>query len=220
LRPPVFWIVWSCGLALWLAALVLASPYDLPLSRAVSDPQGLFGAVVGHAGEWPGWGVVLAALMVLIAGRRRGPGRSLRPLGWSVILIALINPLAVTQTLKLLWGRVRFLHLSPDLSNYTPFYLPAGPGAGESFPSGHVAMAFVWAPIPFFLWRCGQRGAAVLTALLGLTYGLAVAWGRICAGKHYLTDVTFAGGLALLLAPLLVRWLMGRAAPAGTGSAA
>ncbi len=214
-----FWIIWSLGLALWVAALVLGSPHDLDLSRGVADPRGIFGRLVGMAGEWPGWIVVLGALVALIAGRRRGPSRSLRPLGWSVVLMALIHPLAVTQSLKLLWGRVRYLHLSSDLSDFTPFYLPAGPGAGESFPSGHVAMAFVWAPLPFFLWSRGRRGAAALTALVGLTYGLGVAWGRICAGKHYLTDVTFAGGLALLLAPLLVRWLISRESRAGTGSA-
>lgn len=205
-----FWIAWTAGLLAWCGALGAASRYDLALSTAVVDAQSTFGRLVRLAGEWPGWLVVAASLLVLILGRAPG-GRlhAARPLAWPVILLALINPLLVTQLLKQLWGRVRFVQLAADLSDFTPFYLPSGPGAGESFPSGHVAMAFVWAPIPFFLQRRGHPVAAAVAWIVGLAYGSGVAWGRISLGAHYLTDGLFAAGVALLLAPLLVKWVSG-----------
>lgn len=204
-------VLWFSGLGLWAAALALAAPLDLQLSLAVVDRGDGLGQLVAALGEAPSWALLALALVVLALGnRRRRQLRAWRPLALALVLLALIYPLLVTQAIKFLWGRVRFRDLSPDRSNYTPFYRPAGVGAGLSFPSGHTAMGFLPAPVPFFLGARGRRRAALLAWIVVLAYGLAVAWGRIVLGAHYLTDTLFSMGMELLLAPLVVRRCLGR----------
>jgi membrane-associated phospholipid phosphatase len=48
--------------------------------------------------------------------------------------------------------------------------------------------------------------ATLLGLALVLFYGLLVAYGRIMAGAHYLTDCVFAAGLAFLLGACIMRW--------------
>ena len=148
--------------------------------------------------------VLAVTLVILILGRK--PDSSLRiwrPLALAIVILAVIHPLIITQGFKFLWGRVRFRDLGVDFKGFTPFYVPAGPGAGLSFPSGHVAMALVLTPLVFFLNRL--RGLALGGVLL---YGLVVAFGRIQAGAHYLTDCIFPIGLSFLLGAVLVRRLV------------
>jgi membrane-associated phospholipid phosphatase len=207
-RWAFFWPAWTVGILVWKITLALCSPYDLMLSRAVVDYQSLYGQIVSRFGEWPSWGLIVVSVVFLVVTRRGASrGRSWRPLMWSVIYQALFCPALLTQSLKFLWGRVRFVHLKPDFSDYTPFYLPAGLLAGESFPSGHVAMAGVPMVVPFFLSSSG-RGVIWLVAawIPVLLYALGVAWGRIVFGKHFLTDTLFSIGASALLSSLLVRW--------------
>lgn len=199
-----FWSIWGAGLAMWLAALALAAPWDLEVSLALVDREAALGRLVALAGEWPAWGATAFCVVILILGRKPDSAlRPWRPLALAVILLAIICPLIITQSFKFLWGRVRFRDLGVDFAGFTPFYIPAGPGAGLSFPSGHVAMAFVLAPLVFFLARL--RGLALCGVLL---YGLVVAFGRIQAGAHYLTDCIFSIGMSFLVGAVLVRWLI------------
>ncbi len=208
-----FWLPWACGAALWAAGMVLLSPHDLPITQALADRQAADALFVFYGGEVPGWICICLALFVLIRGRRKSPRlRPWVPAGDAVLIQALALPLAATQLLKLLWGRVRYIHLDADLANYTGFFSPAGVGAGKSFPSGHVAMAVVMAPLPFFLWRTGRRTAAVLSGAGVLAWGLFVSWGRVRAGSHYPTDCWFSFGLGLLVGAVLGRWAGRRAA--------
>lgn len=177
---------------------------------ALVDRTSAFGELVSFWGEWPAWAVIILSLATLIAGRW-GSARQREPWGplaGTVIILALLSPTLITQCLKFFWGRVRYIHLAADLSDYTPFYMPAGVGAGESFPSGHVAMAFISVAIPFSL-TAQQRGrwVKVLCWALALLYGCGVAWGRVIHGKHFLTDTLFAAGSTALLAPIILRWL-------------
>ncbi len=208
-----FWTVWLLGLLVWFSALGLASSPDLAISMAVTNREHWFARAVALAGEWPPWVVLLLCLGALASGQN-SRFRSLRPLALAVVILALLEPLIITQSLKFFWGRVRFRNLAADFSNFTPFFLPAGIGTGQSFPSGHVAMAFVPVPLAFYLSAVGSRTAAYAWALT-LAYGLAVAWGRILAGAHYLTDCVFSAGLSLLLAAVLVRYFMRTNPPAG-----
>lgn len=208
LSPRTFWVLWLACLAAWVAAMAVAAPWDLRLSIAVADRSDLFGRIVAIYGEVPGWIAVVASVVLLIMGRKEGSAlRPYRPLAWAVLLLALIQALVITQAFKFLWGRVRFRDLGLDFLGFTPFYLPAGPGAGLSFPSGHVAMASVFAPVVFFLARLKGTPAALIALVPVLAFSLAVAWGRILAGAHYLTDCVFSTGLSFLLAALLIRRL-------------
>jgi membrane-associated phospholipid phosphatase len=207
-----FWIAWGTCFSVWVAALLVSSPWDLEISAAVADPDAAFGRLVTLAGEWPAWAAVLACIYVLIAGRgRESPLHPLWIPALGIVLLAVLHPLAITQGFKFLWGRVRFRDLGAGLAGYTPFYLPAGPGAGLSFPSGHVAMAFVVSPVVFFLARLRGTLPALIALAVVLPYGCLVAFGRIQAGAHYFTDCLFSAGLSFLLAAAVVRRLAGDA---------
>lgn len=202
-----FWGLVTLGAAGLAVALWLLSPLDLVLVRSLRQPGSAFGKIVALLGEWPGWLAVLLCALGLALSRRRPGLRRSRPLFFSVILLALLHPLLITQGLKFGWGRVRPADLRADESDYTPFFRPAGPGAGESFPSGHVAMSLAGAPLPFFWWRRGRRRAAAL-AFAGLfSLGVLVSLGRMVAGAHYPTDCVFPLGLAFLLAAAIERRL-------------
>ena len=195
------------GFTVWAAALVTLSPFDLALSQAVCNYNSVFGRAITRFGEWPGWLAVFCAILVVIVSRSKPALKPFKPLAFAIILLAIIHPLIITQTFKFLWGRVRFRDLAQQFENFTPFYIPAGPGAGLSFPSGHTAMAFVLSPLGFFFARKRNKNTILLCWLVVMAYGLPVAWGRIVAGAHYLSDVIFSAGFALLVAALLVRYL-------------
>ena len=206
-----FWIIWGLGFCLWAGLLAVASPYDLPLSLAIADPHLPFARLVATFGEWPSWIVIIFALIILIA--RPKPDSRLYPMktaSLSLIIQALLHPLLIIQSIKFFWGRVRFVSLLPDYSNYTPFYIPAGPFISESLPSGHVAMAFVLTPLVFYSARACSWKNSLLVMLVVLVYGLAVAYGRILAGAHYLTDCIFSMGSSFLIAAVLMRFLLNR----------
>ena len=121
------------------------------------------------------------------------------------LLVTAVRPLAVAgqsindRDVDKKWQLLTYL--PPDSRELQP--VPAGVGAGVSFPSGHVAMAMVPAVLPFALWRAGRRCFAVFAMVGVVLLGATVALGRIVAGRHYLTDTLFSMGAALLLASLL-----------------
>jgi membrane-associated phospholipid phosphatase len=196
---------WILAFAAWLAGMGASAIYDLAISRAWASRYDPLGAWISRWGEWPAWLVLILCLALAFAFRHSPELRvSTRNLAKTTVLQAVIHPLLITQSLKLLWGRVRFAHLSMDLSDYTPFFRPAGPGAGPSFPSGHVAMASIVFVIPIYLQRHGLRRLSWLAWSLALPYVVIVATGRILSGAHFMSDCLFSAGLALFLARYLV----------------
>ena len=173
-------------LALWVAAMAAAGPYDYAVSEAVTGLTPRLAEWVRHYGEWPAWVVALCCLPLV---RRHRPARA-------TVALALLHPMLVTQSLKVLWGRVRFRDLA-SAAEYTPFWHPGG--AGDSFPSGHVAMSTVLLPLALFAWRRGHRWVLPLA----VAYVSVVCWGRVAAGAHYLTDCLFSAGFGLVLAMVL-----------------
>ena len=59
-----FWFFWAGGLAAWIAALVLASPWDLPLSSTIANRPAFDAQLVHYAGEIPGWLLIVASLVL------------------------------------------------------------------------------------------------------------------------------------------------------------
>lgn len=203
-----FWAVWTAGLAVWAIGLIMIAPHDLTIAQAVYNPQSIPARAVALAGEWPLWIVFLGSLGALAFHARLFPNRPrYRDVATLIVLQAIVHPFLITQALKRLWGRVRFRDLSPGLLDYTHFYEPAGPGAGQSFPSGHVAMSLILAPLVFYVFASQKRAAAL--ALLGAVsaYGLFVSYCRMVTGAHYPTDVAFSFGCSFLVAALIVRYV-------------
>ena len=99
--------------------------------------------------------------------------------------------LIFVQLLKIFWGRIRFRDLAGNYSNFTTWYIPNGITGSQSFPSGHVAMAFMLLSLFVFIAdksfykRIFYKGTIIV-------WGLVVATARIVIGAHFASDVLFA----------------------------
>ncbi len=71
-------------------------------------------------------------------------------------------------------------------------------------------MAFVLTPLVFYFARTSSRKTSLFVTLVVFVYGLAVAYGRILAGAHYLTDCIFSIGSSFLVAAVVMRLLFNR----------
>jgi len=82
-------------------------------------------------------------------------------------------------------------------------------GAFHSFPAGHVVEAFGLAAASGVVASRRRYRLAPLVWAVGLTLGLATAYARMAADRHYFTDVlagaaigtVVGGGVAFLLHP-------------------
>ena len=84
---------------------------------------------------------------------------------------------------------------------------PERGGAGRSFPSGHAAAAF-WSTSLFFVARYLWPQRALLTLGVTVGIGLLVGTGRILAGRHYPSDVLWAGVIVFSISGLIAYlWL-------------
>ena len=65
--------------------------------------------------------------------------------------LALITPLILVQSFKMLWGRIRFRDLATNYTNFTPWFQAQGITGNYSFPSGHTAIGWMLLPILILL---------------------------------------------------------------------
>lgn len=210
--------LWVAGFLIWMVALFAVSPYDLWISQTVADTESLFGRFIYLFGTTPSGIMYVSSLAVLMVPALRRRTDWLQVAAITVLAMALLHPLGITTLIKLLWGRIRFVHLAGDFSLYTPFYLPNELAADVSFPSGHTASACVLSPVVFLLLREGRKKAAGFLAAFVVVWGSTVAWGRVVYGAHYVTDVVFSIGFSFLFAPFVAtlgRYLRDRYYPAG-----
>ena len=196
-----------CGIALLALltglSLVALTPWDLAISQSLAELRGgTFGELVQRWGTKPASVLIVGAAFVLTS----RVWRTTRPF-WTRAAAALtvqllLQPALLTNGLKLLAGRKRPVHLGPEGEGYTPWYA-LHPGLGDfSFPSGHVAVAMILAPVVWLWWREGRYRPATLALLALVGWAGTVACGRVASGAHFPTDVAFSVGVGLTLAPL------------------
>ena len=106
------------------------------------------------------------------------------------VLLLVIAPGLITQTLKTSWGRPRPIEVIEFGGKYefrTPFNpdfsLMGNKNDGNSFPSGHAAIGF-YLLVLYFIF---DKKKSFL--FLGLAYGGIMALGRMVQGGHFLSDV-------------------------------
>lgn len=148
------------------------------------------------------WFLVLGvpALVVLWLARRRGwlPGLGMggRDLAFLLLVLALGPGLLVNGILKEHWGRARPVDcqiFGGDLT-FTPAFIPSDQEGG-SFSSGHASGSSYWVVVALVL---APRSRFWLGMALG--YSLLVAWARLAAGGHFLSDILVSWLLVALLA--------------------
>ncbi len=124
-----------------------------------------------------------------------------------MILLFLIAPVLIVQTLKVTWGRPRPVEIkqfggpynftSPSEPN---FALAGDKNNGNSFPSGHAANAFCMI-FPYYVVK--RRNKALFLGSLGLAYGVLMAMTRIVQGGHFLSDVVTSAFIVYITAEVL-----------------
>jgi lipid A 4'-phosphatase len=162
-----------------------------------------------HYGMIPAWVIGLSALGFLVVSIWTRRARALRRPALFLVLALMIGPgLIVNDVFKKNWGRPRPLdvvQLGGDRAYVAP-WLMSPKGMGQSFPSGHAAMAF-YLLVPSFLLRRRSRRASAGFLALGLCYGGLMGMARMIQGAHFLSDVLWSLGFVYLSA-LALYYLM------------
>lgn len=159
-------------------------------------------------GTIPGLVLTLLALAGLIAGSVRS-----RMLAWRRYLLLVLltsilgSGLIVNSVLKPYWGRPRPRQIQEfgGLWTYRDFHRPGIPGKGQSFPSGHCSMGFLFVSL-YFLYRKSPR-VALAAGSFGVFYGTLIGVGRIAQGAHFASDVLWSFGV-MLLVPLILYYFV------------
>lgn len=124
-----------------------------------------------------------------------------RRVGVFLLLSLAVGPgLLVNGVFKSQWGRARPEHVV-QFGGTEQFRRPFEPGkggapelggAGRSFPSGHAAVAF-WSSSAFFVARYLLPAQAGLILAGSIALGSVVGLARVAAGRHFVSDILWAG---------------------------
>lgn len=209
------------------ALFLLVPGIDLWASRLFYEPGHGFvlahwepARIVSDLVPWIAWGIaallVLAALWLYLI--RRPLWRfDRRALVFVFAAVTLGPGLLVNTVLKDHWGRARPAQIEafggPD--RFTPAPLPADECPSNcSFASGHAALGFGLVAFAFLLPAGAWRRRATIAAL---AFGAFIGLDRIAEGRHFLSDVVFAGLLVYGLTAALFWWIVERDGLAAPG---
>jgi lipid A 4'-phosphatase len=124
--------------------------------------------------------------------------------------------LIVNIVLKDHWGRARPIQIEAfgGTRHFTPAPLPAAECATNcSFASGHAALGYSLLAFAFLLPAGTFRRRGITAALL---FGTLVGLARVAQGRHFVSDVVYAGLIVYGTTSLLYWWIVekdGFAAP-------
>ncbi len=140
----------------------------------------------------------IAAVLYLLVGKIPPDIKQKLFLPAAYTLAASISVLLTVSTLKTVWGRVRLRDLvdGNSLADFTPWYKPNFFSGSYSFPSGHTAHATLVLMLSTWLFGKGTKYRPAVTAL---SYGFIalMAFSRLAAGAHFLSDIIFGFVIAL-----------------------
>lgn len=145
-------------------------------------------------------GAIILALLVFVIITFNKDWKPYRNISAIITILAVINPLLFVQITKILCGRVRFRDLAPGFTDYTPWFLPPGPtSSGNSFPSGHAAVGWMFLPLLITVkekkWNDPYK---IIMLVLVIGWGLFVAMSRVVLGAHFTSDILFSTGVAAI----------------------
>lgn len=134
--------------------------------------------------------------------------KNYRKISAIIVILAILNPLLFVQITKILVGRIRFSALvAPTYTGYTPWFLPPGPlSGGNSFPSGHTSLSFMFLPLIILVKdRKLKDPIRILITFLVLSWAIFVGLSRVITGSHFASDVLFSAMVASVITILLYR---------------
>lgn len=103
----------------------------------------------------------------------------------------------LTNSMKGIWGRIRFRSMEAPYTDFTPWYKINGFTGNHSFPSGHTSgagVSYQLMLLPLVSSKCREHKTALfITAFL---FTSTVAFTRLVMGAHYLSDVTIGGTIS------------------------
>jgi lipid A 4'-phosphatase len=159
-------------------------------------------------GQIPGVVMGAACAIFFLASRFRGRLNAWRKPTLFLALVMIVGPgLLVNVTLKPFFGRPRPLHTTEfgGMFNYV-HALQRGEATNldilESFPCGHASIGFFWMAPGFLLFRRHRR-LAILVMSVGCLYGFAMGLARMVQGRHFASDVLWAGAIVYLTAVIV-----------------
>lgn len=155
-------------------------------------------------GSAPAVVMVLAALLVFLAGfpiKRLAP---FRRVALFLILMMALGPGLAVNGIKSQWGRPRPREIQHFDGNqkFKPVWNKGDPGDYASFPSGHAGMGY-YLMAPFFILRKSCRRWAYFFLVVGIAYGSLIGFARMVQGGHFPSDIVWSGGLVYLIGLVL-----------------
>lgn len=192
-REPRFWRPFLAILLILVIAIVTVFTMQVFMIGQVDVDQ----ISRSQAITWAIGGVALFGSLAIFLSRRPSIyTQQVHRFGRVTVFTLVVGNLIAIQGLKQLWGRARFRDLSPDLAEFTAWYLPQGHTGDASFPSGHVGMAWLVLPLILLVPYANRRRRIAVSALI-VVWGVVVAVSRVKVGAHYTSDVLFASAIAI-----------------------
>ncbi len=168
-----------------------------------------YSVLIGNENDLFIAGVTIIFLLAFLILAYNKNWREYIPIAVSLILLIIILDITV-DSMKIIWGRVRFNHLSSE-AKFTEWYIINGDGydgSNQSFPSGHTSAAWSFLPLLFLVKNKKiDRKVKIMLVVSVLGFGLFIAISRVLSGDHYASDVLFSTGIASLITIFLYKGL-------------
>lgn len=202
-------------IGIWIFLAILFGIYDLVISQTVYDPQSGWANFGEDWGQIPSYFLIgiafLIFLILLFTNKDTRLKKELFLFSILVILLAVICPLFIVQTLKFFVRRKRFECLGSGYFDYTPWFAsPIEPSYSycyTSFPSGHTSKAFMFIPLIVLFRDSWLKWFAVAGSI---AWGIFVASSRVVIGAHYASDVLFSAFFSVIITIVLYIFLYGQ----------
>ncbi|MFZ2619490.1 MAG: phosphatase PAP2 family protein [Alphaproteobacteria bacterium] len=186
------------GISLLLSLPLWLWGGDVALAHAVYNPHSSWAWAMRQYSNMPGAVVTVLMLLVLLIPTlyRRPAWRRLAVVWLAAAIIGggLINQVLVNETVQRPRPRDFVLLEQPAAVNITEL-------SGNSFPSGHATLGFMFA-VPFFVWWPRRKKAALAALVAGLAAGGIIGYARMVLGAHFASDILWAGTIVAVTASM------------------
>lgn len=157
-------------------------------------------------------GLLIAVMAILLTLQVPGENRAKALRYAATTLLYFLLVLIVMNSLKTIWGRMRFREMTDPLNEFTRWYQICGRGkfddAFASFPSGHsmnsagvILMILLPDLIP------ALQGKEKMLRIFAYIWCVTVGFSRVLMGAHFASDVTIGVLLSLLIFEILYTFL-------------